>query len=204
VPGVLETAALERERAEALLEPWLGKGNIGPDMPIPFSSRRTSTPSGRRERGADCARSGRGVTPRSTTTPLADRARRAGAARRRLGAFLLMAACAAAVVPFATRAGWRPAQDRVRAARCPGRGRVRRRAVQRRFARMAIVAGLYGGAGGGAVGALLRWLGGGEGLTPGCRWPGRTCCVTPVPLLAALTAAVAARRTTLRIVQAEP
>jgi hypothetical protein len=28
--------------------------------------------------------------------------------------------------------------------------------------------------------------------------------VTPVPLLAALTAAVAARRTTLRIVQAEP
>jgi uncharacterized SAM-binding protein YcdF (DUF218 family) len=36
VPGVLEAAALERERAEALLEPWLGKGNIGPDMPIPY------------------------------------------------------------------------------------------------------------------------------------------------------------------------
>jgi cell division transport system permease protein len=93
-----------------------------------------------------------------------------------LGAFLLMAACAAAVVAFATRAGLAAQRVIVDVLHVSGaEDEYVAGLFQRRFARMAIVAGLYGALAAAAVGALLRWLGGGEGLTPCCRWPGRTC-----------------------------
>ena len=35
-PGVVAARALERAELVALLEPWLGKGNIGTDLPLPW------------------------------------------------------------------------------------------------------------------------------------------------------------------------
>lgn len=34
-PGVLAARPLDREEITALLEPWLGKGNVSPDLPLP-------------------------------------------------------------------------------------------------------------------------------------------------------------------------
>lgn len=34
-PGVIEAELMSRERLAELLEPWLGKGNVAPDLPVP-------------------------------------------------------------------------------------------------------------------------------------------------------------------------
>jgi cell division transport system permease protein len=210
VPGVLEAAALERERAEALLEPWLGKGNIGPDMPIPYLVTVDLDP----ERPPRAEALSAALSAAGVDAALDDHARwstelrRAGAFARAaaIGAFLLMASCAAAVVAFATRAGLAAQRNVVDVLHVSGAEDAYVAGLfQRRFARMAITAGLYGALAAAAVGAGVRLLGGGEGLTPvlPLAWTD-LLAVAPVPLLAALTAAVAARRTALAIVRAEP
>lgn len=210
VPGVEEAAALEREQAEALLEPWLGRGNLGPDIPIPHLVTVDLDP----ERPATRKSLEAALQSAGVDGSVDDHARwsaelrQAGAMARAaaLGTFLLMAACAAAVVAFATRAGLAARRNIVEVLHLSGAEDAFIAGLfQRRFARMALTAGVYGAGAAAAVGALVRWAGGGEGLTPvlPLAWTD-LLAVAPVPLLAALAAAWAARRTAVRIVQAEP
>jgi cell division transport system permease protein len=210
VPGVEEAAALEREQAEALLEPWLGRGNLGPDLPIPHLvtvELDTERPATRKSLEAALSAAGVDGTVDDHARWTAE-LRRAGTIARAaaIGAFLLMAACAAAVVAFATRAGLAARRNIVEVLHLSGaEDRFIAGLFERRFARVALTAGLLGAAAAACLGALARWAGGGGGLTPvlPLAWTD-LIAVTPVPLLAALAAAAAARRTAMRIVRAEP
>ena len=70
------------------------------------------------------------------------------------------------------------------------------RLFQMRFARMAALAGLFGAGGAAIMGAILRLMGGGQGLTPVLPivWTD-LLAVLPCPVAAGLVAAVAARLT---------
>jgi len=76
------------------------------------------------------------------------------------------------------------------------------RLFQVRFARVAGLAGLIGAFGAGLVGAVLRLIGGGEGLTPALplAWSD-LLAVIPCPLLAAAVAAGAAQVTAIRLIR---
>ena len=71
-----------------------------------------------------------------------------------------------------------------------------------RFARIAAVSGAIGAASAGALGGVLRMMGGGEGLTPALpiAWID-LLAVLPCPVLAALVAAIAARLTARRLIK---
>lgn len=209
VPGVEEAAALERARAVALLEPYLGTADLPPDLPIPHLvavSLKADAPAkpealarALQAAGVDAVIDDHGRWSEAV--------REAGAVARGVAAAtaLLMAACAAAVVAFATRAGLAARRTVVEVLHLSGaEDRFIAKLFQARFARMALVAGLYGAVAAAGVGALARWTGGGEGLAPvlPLAWTD-LLAVAPVPVLAALTAAWAARRTALAIVRSE-
>ena len=116
VPGVTEARALEREKAEDLIAPWLGDVPDLDDLPVPRlvtvdldrESPATAADLDRRPEGR------RASTPPSTTTAvwIEDIERAAGLARwSALGVFLLIAAAAGAVIAFATRAGLAARRD---------------------------------------------------------------------------------------------
>jgi cell division transport system permease protein len=209
VPGVEEAAALERARAVALLEPYLGATDLPPDLPIPHLVEVTLDP----ETPARPEAMARALQSAGVDAVLDDHGRwsesirQAGVIARAASAAaaLLMAACAAAVVAFATRAGLAARRTVVEVLHLSGAEDLYiAKLFQARFARMALLAGLYGAAAAAAIGALARWAGGGEGLVPvlPLAWTD-LFAVAPVPLLAALTAAWSARRTAMSIVRAE-
>ena len=111
--------------------------------------------------------------------------------------FLLIAGAAGAVVAFATRAGLAAQRDVVEVLHLTGaEDRFISALFQARFARVAAVAGLIGAGGAILSGAMLRMLGGSQGLTPALpiAWSD-LLAVLPCPLLAAGVAALAARFT---------
>jgi cell division transport system permease protein len=125
--------------------------------------------------------------------------RRAAGIARGMGAvvFLLIAGAAAAVVAFATRAGLAAQRDVVEVLHLSGaEDSFIAQLFQLRFARVAAVAGLIGAGGAILAGAILRLLGGSQGLTPALpiAWSD-LLAVLPCPLLAAAVAALAARVT---------
>ena len=119
------------------------------------------------------------------------------------GVFALIATAAAAVIAFATRAGLAARRDVVEVLHLAGAedGYIAR-LFQIRFAQLAGVAGLIGAAGAGLVGAILRLMGGGEGLTPALpiAWSD-LLAVLPCPLFAAIVAAAAAQVTAIRLIR---
>lgn len=210
VPGVEEAAALERAKALALLEPYFGNQELPPDLPIPHLVAVTLSPEApAKPQDLNRAMEAAGVDGTiDDHSRWSEAVREAGAIARAIAvaAFLLMAACAAAVVTFATRAGLAARRNVVEVLHLSGaEDRFIARLFQVRFARMALLAGLYGATAAAGLGALARWFGGGQGLIPvlPLAWSD-LAAAAPVPVLAALTAAWAARRTALSIVQAEP
>jgi len=119
------------------------------------------------------------------------------------GVFVLIAGAAGAVIAFATRAGLAARRDVVEVLHLAGAedGYIAR-LFQVRFARLAAVAGAIGAVGAGLIGAILRLIGGGEGLTPALpiAWSD-LLAVLPCPLLAALVAAGAAQATAIRLIR---
>jgi cell division transport system permease protein len=115
----------------------------------------------------------------------------------------LIAGAAAAVVVFATRAGLAAQRDVVEVLHLAGAedGFIAR-LFQLRFARVAAVAGLIGAGGAILSGAMLRLLGGSQGLTPALpiAWSD-LLAVLPCPLLAAAVAALAARFTAVALIR---
>lgn len=199
VKGVTEARALEKEKAEALLEPWLGHEALLEDLPIPRLVAVDLDPK-RPARAAalDQALKAAGIdaTVDDHSLWIADIERGAGIARwSALAVFLLIASAAGAVIAFATRAAMAAHRETIEVLHLSGaQPAFVIKLFQVRFAQAAALAGLFGAAGAAIIGALARLAGGGQGLTPvlPVAWID-LIAVVPTPLLAALVAAVAAR-----------
>lgn len=207
VPGVSEARALEREKAYDLIRPWLGDVSDLEDLPVPrlvsvsLDAKKPATAA-----QLDTALKGQGLDAvvDDHTRWIKDIRRAADVVRAAAAVvFLLVAAAAGAVVAFATRAGLAARRDVVEVLHLAGAedGQIAG-LFELRFARIAAVAGGIGALGAAGLGAALRLLGGGQGVTPALpvAWLD-LLVVLPCPLLAALVAAVAARLTARRLIK---
>jgi cell division transport system permease protein len=206
-PGVEEADALEKEKAEALLKPWLGDTDVLQDLPVPRLVSVELDP----KAPASAAVMEKALKDAGVDATVDDHSLwlkdvlHAGAMARAaaLGVAGLMAAAAAAVIAFATRAGLAARRDLVGVLHLAGaEDRFIAGLFQARFARMAALAGLFGAGGAAIIGAAARAFGGGEGLTPALPLAWSDLLVLPAcPLIAALVAALAARFTALGLLK---
>jgi cell division transport system permease protein len=207
VKGVTEARALDREAAEKLLEPWLGKGNIPDDLPLPRLVTVDLDP----RQPADAATLNQALTAAGVDATVDDHSRWIEDVRRTgdiargvaLGALLLFALSAAAMIAFATRATLQARQDVVEVLHLAGaEDRFVAGLVQRRFALLAGEAGAIGAVLAAVLAAAMKLLGGENGLTPvlPLAWLD-LLMVLPCPLLAAGVAAIAVRRTAMSILR---
>jgi cell division transport system permease protein len=206
-PGVTEARALEPAKAYDLIRPWLGDVSDLEDLPVPRLVAVTLDS----KHPTDAPRLRAALAAQNIDATVDDHSiwikdiRRAGELVRWLGAgvFLVIAAAAAAVVTFATRAGLAARRDVVEVLHLAGAedGFIAR-LFQARFARVAGLAGFLGAGAAAALGAGLRIAGGGEGLTPALplAWSD-LLTVIPCPLLAALVAAAAAQVTAMKLIR---
>lgn len=206
-PGVSEARAIERAKAEALIAPWLGPSVDLEDLPVPRLVAVTLDP----KRPATAASLDHALKAAGVDAIVDDHSMWIGDIRRAAGltrwfglaVFLLIAATAAAVVAFATRAGLAARRDVVETLHLTGaQDAFIAQLFQVRFAKTAAVAGLFGAAGAAIIGAFLRLIGGGAGLTPvlPVKWID-LLAVAPCPVAAALVAAVAARITAAALIR---
>lgn len=209
VPGVTEAAALERQKAEALLKPWIGDAASLPDLPIPQLVTVRLDP----EAPASAAALAAALRAAGVDGTVDDHGRwsadveRAASTVRWTALFLsaLMALTAAAMIAFATRAAMAARKEVVEVLHLSGAtdGFVAG-VFQRRYAQVAAYAGLGGAAGAAVLAGSLRLFGGGEGLTPALpfAWSDLTLLL-PCPLVAATVAALTVRLTALRLLEEE-
>lgn len=207
VPGVTEARALEKEKAYALIQPWLGDAADLDDLPVPRLvavglDRKTPATAA----ALDKALKGQGLDAvvDDHSAWIKDIRRAAGVVRWTAGTLLvLIAGAAAAVVAFATRAGLAARRDVVEVLHLTGAedGQIAN-LFELRFARVAALSGAAGAAAAALLGGILRLVGGGQGITPAMpiAWIDLVA-VLPCPVLAALVAAVAARITARRLIQ---
>lgn len=200
-PGVSEARALEKEKAEALVAPFLGDIADLDDLPVPrlvAVDLDPTQPATAADLDAALKAQGIDAVVDDHSIWTADIARAAGLARWiGIAIFSLITTAAAAVVGFATRAGLQARRDVVEVLHLSGADdHFIARLFQMRFARMAAVAGLMGAGAAALVGAVMRLVGGASGLTPilPIAWSD-LAWVAPCPLLAGLVAAIAARIT---------
>jgi len=201
VAGVTEARALEPQKAYDLVRPWLGDVADLEDLPVPrlvAVSLDGHKPATARALETALKNQNLDAIVDDHSLWLRDVQRAAGAARG-MGTiiFLLIAGAAGAVVAFATRAGLAAQRDVVEVLHLAGaEDSFIARLFQLRFAKVAAMAGLIGAGGAALAGALLRLLGGSQGLTPALpiAWTD-LAAVLPCPLLAAAVAALAARIT---------
>lgn len=207
VPGVIEAQALEKEKAEALIRPWLGDAADLEDLPIPRLVSVILDP----DAPADGPTLDRALKAQGLDAVVDDHSvwmedieRAAGTARAIGGTiFGLIAAAAGGVVAFATRAGLAARRDVVEVLHLSGaEAGFIAGLFQARFARMAATAGLFGAGAAAIMGAIMRIAGGGDGLTPvlPIAWSD-LLAVVPAPLAAAGVAALSARLTALALIR---
>jgi cell division transport system permease protein len=207
VPGVLEARAMEKEKAEALVAPWLGDAADLDDLPVPRLVTillDSNAPADAKSLDRALKAQGLDAIVDDHSVWMADIQRSAGVARWiGMAVFALIAAAAGAVVAFATRAGLAARREVVEVLHLSGaeEGFIAR-LFQVRFARMAAGAGLFGAGAAAIMGIGLRVAGGGEGLTPvlPIAWSD-LFAVLPAPLAAAAVAAVAARMTAQALIR---
>jgi cell division transport system permease protein len=207
IKGVAEARVLEKEKAEALVEPWLGQGAQLADLPLPRLVTVQFNAKGPQPTASDLNRALRAA---GVDGMVDDHSRwigdimRAGQSARTaaLVAAALIALAAIAVIAFATQAGLAARNDIVEVLHLEGaEDRFIVGLFQRRLAELAAVAGAVGGGAAALVAAAARLMGGTNGLTPvlPIAW---TDLITGLlcPLTAAAVAAVAARITASRLV----
>jgi cell division transport system permease protein len=206
-PGVTEARAIERAKAEALIAPWLGPTADLADLPIPRLVAVSLDP----KQPATATVLDQTLKAAGIDGVVDDHSmwindiRRAAELSRWFGVivFGIIAAAAAAVVAFATRAGLASRRDVVEVLHLTGAedGFIAQ-LFQVSFARTAAIAGLFGAGGAALMGGALRLIGGGAGLTPilPVAWVD-LMAVLPCPLIAALVAAVAARVTAAGLIR---
>jgi cell division transport system permease protein len=208
--GVAEARALEPAKAYDLIRPWLGDVSDLEDLPVPRLVAVTLD----RRHPANAKQLNAALQSQNIDATVDDHSvwikdiQRAGGVVRWLGmlVFLLIAAAAAAVVAFATRAGLAARKDVVEVLHLAGAedGFIAR-LFQLRFARVAGLAGLIGAGAALALGVGLRIAGGPDGLTPALplAWSD-LAAVIPCPLLAAMVAAIAAQVTAMGLIRDMP
>jgi len=207
IAGVTEARALEREKAYALIKPWLGDVADLEDLPVP----RLVAVSLDRKKPATAAALDKALKAQGLDAVVDDHSvwikdirRAAGVVRWTAAAiFVLIAGAAAAVVAFATRAGLTARRDVVEVLHLTGAEDAQiANLFELRFARVAAIAGAAGAVAAALLGGLLRLIGGGQGITPALpiAWVD-LLAVLPCPVLAALVAALAARLTARRLIQ---
>lgn len=207
VAGVTEVRALEREKAYELVRPWLGDMADLDDLPVPRLVAVTLD----RKHPANAAALDKALKAQGLDAVVDDHSiwikdirRAAGVVRgTALAIFVLIAVAAAAVVAFATRAGLAARRDVVEVMHLIGAEDSQISSLfELRFARIAALSGALGALAAGLLGAILRMIGGGEGITPALpiAWID-LLAILPCPVLAALVAALAARITARRLIQ---
>jgi cell division transport system permease protein len=211
VRGVAEAATLEREKAIALVRPWLGPGAELADLPLPrlvtvqFDPRLPAPTAARLEQALK-AKGLDGVVDDHSRW-IKDIVKGGETARAAaIGIASLTALAAAAVIAFATHAGLAARREIVEVLHLAGAedGFIIG-LFQNRLAELAAIAGAVGAIAAALVAAAVRLMGGGEGLTPvlPIDWID-LLAVSPCPLIAATVAAAAARITALRLVRELP
>jgi cell division transport system permease protein len=207
VKGVSEAAALEKDKALALLAPWIGPDALTDDLPVP----RLVTVELDKDAPASAATLERALKADGIDATVDDHSLwirdivRAGAWARAaaIGVFALTACAAAAVIAYAARSALAARHEIVEVLHVSGaQDRFIAGLVLRRFAGLAFVAGLIAAVAAALVGAGARLLGGGAGLTPALpvAWID-LAAVLPCPLLAALIAALSARGAALSLLR---
>jgi cell division transport system permease protein len=207
VKGVSEARALEREQAAALLEPWLGKGVLADDLPVPRLVALDLDPA----HPASVADLDKALKAKDIDATVDDHSLwikdivRAGAWARdaAIAVFALTALAAAAVIAFAARAVLATRREIVEVLHVAGaKDGFIAGLLARRFAAMAFFAGVGGSLLAAGLGAAARLAGGGQGLTPvlPVAWIDLAALV-PCPFLAAMVAALAARSAAMRLLK---
>jgi cell division transport system permease protein len=207
VRGVAEARALEKDRTEALLKPWIGKDALTDDLPIPRLVTLELDPAA----PASAADIDKALKAAGVDATVDDHSLwigdilRAGAWTRAaaIGVFALTALAAAAVIAFAARAVLASRREIVEVLHVSGaRDGYIAGLLVRRFAGMAFVAGTLAAVLAAVIGAAARLAGGGQGLTPALpvAWIDLLALI-PCPVLAALVAAASARAAALRLLR---
>lgn len=198
VSGVEEAAAMDRESAENLLRPWMGE-TVLDELPIPFLVTvrlDADAPASALTLGRALAEAGldASVDDHSLWRDEVERSA-ATVTLLALAAFLTTALAASAAILYAVRAG---IQARAQVIETLSLSGATDGAIlwlfQARYATLALIAGCIGAGTAVAVLALVRGLGGPEGLTPALplAWTD-IILLSPCPLVAATVALVAAR-----------
>ena len=198
VKGVAEARAIDRSVAVKLLEPWLGKGGVPDDLPIPvlvtvdLDPHTPATPvalnAALHQAGVDgmVDDHARWVSDIDRTALVFRLAALTGAAA--------LALAAAAAIAFATRAGLEARREVVEVLHLSGaQDRFIASLFLSRFARLAALAGVEGAAAATAIYALVRLLAPSDGFSPILpqSWSD-LWLVFPCPLIAALIGAISA------------
>ena len=207
VKGVSEARALEKDKAAALLQPWLGKEALTDDLPMPrlvtleldpdHPASVAALDKALKDAGVDATVDDHGLWIKDIV--------RAGVWARAaaFGVFVLTALAAAAVIAFAARAVLASRLQIVEVLHVAGAhdGYIAG-LLARRFAAMAFASGFAGALLAAGLGAALRLAGGGGGLTPvlPVAWID-LAALPPCPVLAAIVAALAARAAALRLLR---
>lgn len=205
-PGVLSVRALTKADTEALLEPWLGKGNVTDDLPLPrlidirIDGHAPPDFDALAKRLVEVAPGAVLDTHRQWQAELVRAAR--SAQWLAYAVLAVVATTTIAIVTFATRAGLQANREVVEVLHLIGaRDRFIAAEVQRHFLHLGFRGGLIGLALSVATFVVLGWYGHAAStfLVPvsGLRleyYP----ALAGVPLIAALVAVVTARMTVLR------
>lgn len=158
-PGIADVTALDRTDAEALLEPWLGKDNLGPDIPIPGLITASVTPELRQDLTALRDRLAEAAPGASLDDHSLWNDRLVGAARQGQAVafvvFIMVLGASGAVIIFATRAGLAANRDIVEVMHLVGAtDRFIADQVQRRYLSL----GLRGGGIGAVCAAITLFI----------------------------------------------
>ena len=208
VKGVAEARVMEKDKAEALVEPWLGPAAQAPDLPLPRMVTVEFAPKPPLPTAARLAAALKGAGVDGVVDDhsrwIGDIVRGGTIARAAaLAAAVLIVLSAAAVIAFATRAGLAARHEIVEVLHLSGaEDRTIIRLFQDRLAELAGLAGALGGGAAALVAAMARLMGGSDGLTPvlPVAWSDLIACAL-CPLVAA---AVAARITAGRLIGGLP
>lgn len=207
VRGVSEAAALEPEKAKALIKPWLGDAILD-DLPIPNLVEVRLDPK-HPAKGSELmnalALRDIDATLDDHTAWLKDVEQSALTIRLiAFGIFLIIGSATAAVVGFATRAGLTARADVVDVlSLCGATDTFIAERFQFRFARMSFESGLLGAAVASAVMAIIKATGSSQSFALALPFSWMDLLILlPCPLLIALIGGLTARMVTLRLLAA--
>lgn len=202
IKGVEEAYAMDRKEAERLLRPWVGEAAL-PDLPLPHLvvvRLSENGPASAQSLSSALAAAGLDASVDDHSLWRGEVERAAGLVTAlAMAAFALIAVATGAVIAYATRAGMAAQASVIATLSLNGASDTYVAGLyQARFGKLALVAASLGAGAATVFMAILRMAGGAEGLTPALPVHFSDLAVLAAcPLLAAVTAVLAARFTAL-------